>query len=43
MKNELFSVQELEARFEMEVFPGATLDCGDHTCCEDYSCSISVV
>jgi hypothetical protein len=41
MNNELFNVQELEARLEMEVFTGATLDC-EGTCCQSYECGINL-
>ena len=38
MNNELFSVEELEARFEMEAM---TAGCSEHVCCEHYSCSVA--
>jgi hypothetical protein len=40
MNNELFDVQELEARLEMEVFTGASLDC-EGVCCQEYTCTVS--
>ncbi|MDP1697679.1 MAG: hypothetical protein Q8L45_07845 [Xanthomonadaceae bacterium] len=39
MKNELFSIAELESRFEMEALTAASEEAA---CCEDYTCSLNI-